>query len=90
MTIKDCGCKGCSLWLRLEGERLDKTYRAAGYSAHKPIKPVAAITKRVYVRNIERERMLYNAGRFAGGDRDKEAILAYAELEKEFARERKK
>jgi hypothetical protein len=30
--------------------------------------------------------MIYDAGRYSGGDRDRNAILAYATYQKEFAR----
>ena len=74
---KDCGCKGCSLWLRLEAERHDRTYKPTP----KPARPEA-----VYVRDRKRERMIFDAGRYSGGDRDREATLAFAIYQKEFAR----
>jgi hypothetical protein len=74
---KDCGCKGCSLWLRLEAERRDRSYVPA---------PKSARPEAVYIRDRKRERMIYDAGRYSGGDRDRDAILAYATYQKEFAR----
>jgi hypothetical protein len=74
---KECGCKGCSLWLRLEAERHDRTYKPTP----KPARPEA-----VYVRDRKRERMIFDAGRYSGGDRDREATLAFAIYQKEFAR----
>jgi hypothetical protein len=74
---KECGCKGCSLWLRLEAERHDRTYK----STPKPARPEA-----VYVRDRKRERMIFDAGRYSGGDRDRDATLAFAIYQKEFAR----
>lgn len=73
MKVKDgCTCKGCSLWLRLEGERFNK-----------PAKPQPAtkvitryVTKKVYISNPTRDKLMFNAGRYAAGDRDSVAVKA--------------
>jgi hypothetical protein len=65
---KDCGCAGCSLYLRLEAERLNKAYKP---------KPKPARPEAVYIRDRKREQLIYNAGRFDGGARDRLAIIAH-------------
>ena len=61
---KDCGCSGCSLWLRLEAERVKSTKPAP-----KPLAPIV-------LGSPDRDKVFFDAGRFAAGHRDKAAILA--------------
>lgn len=82
-----CDCPGCSLWLRLEAERLDRSY----------LKPKSAFAPNVEYRERVVEKVVYkptpddkrlhllffNAGRYAAGARDHSAVNADAELKKE-------
>lgn len=70
----DCGCAGCGYWLRLEAERHSRTY-------HKPEGIIVTRTVTRKVHNPERDKLMFNAGRYAAGARDKTAVAAHLKLE---------
>jgi hypothetical protein len=83
-----CKCPGCSLWLRLEAERSDLSYKNTGIKvdpiAVQQVKDlVKTVTKVVYVdtkSTQERDLIMFNAGRYAAGARDDAAIKASNQL----------
>jgi hypothetical protein len=80
MIKKDCTCTGCALWLRLEAERYDTSWKQKTF---KPNREVIRVEKKVYIyKNDRRDKLMFNAGRYAAGDRDKAATKAHEELEK--------
>lgn len=89
--IRDCGCKGCSLWLRLEAERADMTYLGRERPVE-PSKPAPLAKTRLPepkhvckpVVDEERDRLMFNAGRYQAGDRDESAARAWLSLQKLF------
>jgi hypothetical protein len=75
--IVDCGCTGCSFWLRLEAERADRSY----------IKP-AEVKKELNPRRRsagtlqdKRDAIMFQAGRYAMGARDKAATKGQSDME---------
>ena len=75
--IVDCGCPGCSFWLRLEAERADRSY----------IKP-AEVKKELNPRRRsagtlqdKRDAIMFQAGRYAMGARDKAATKGQSDME---------
>jgi hypothetical protein len=78
-----CKCPGCSLWLRLEAERLDTSYKNPVRTPEpaQEVKP-KTVTRIVYrERNDDdRDRLYFNAGRFAAGARDTSATRAAEQL----------
>jgi hypothetical protein len=84
--------KNTNAWLlALEAERLDISYRRnqpTNRSVRQILKdlekPVPAPNpqndQRTALERIKRDRLYYDAGRFAAGARDAEAVAAFAEL----------
>lgn len=86
-----CKCPGCSLWLRLEAERLDTSYKNPVRAIEPPqevkIKTVTRIVYRDRDRNHDdRDRLMFNAGRHAAGATDTSAMRAAEQLNKEIER----
>jgi hypothetical protein len=80
-----CKCPGCSLWLRLEAERSDMSYKTGGVITEATPTPRAK-TKIVYKdtpQSDARDLLMFNAGRYAAGARDASAIKASEELNRE-------
>ena len=74
-----CTCPGCDLWLKLEAERHDTSWR------RKPGQPEPLLADPVADKEAKkaierRESMLFNAGRYAAGARDKTAQKAFEQL----------
>jgi hypothetical protein len=89
--INDCGCRGCSLWLRLEAERLDTSYlrRERPVEPSKPVEvPKTRLPERKHVCkplvDENRDRLFFNAGRYQAGDRDESAARAWNTMQKMF------
>jgi hypothetical protein len=80
MAVKTtCTCPGCDLWLRLEAERHDTTWRKKPGDPEPVLAdPVADKAARKAVER--RESMFFNAGRYAQGARDKTAVKAFEQL----------
>jgi hypothetical protein len=70
-------------WLmNLEMERTDRSY----LNPRPPEARVVYITRKVYpTSRDDRDKLMFNAGRYAAGARDKTAIQAHKKLEKESA-----
>lgn len=84
---KSCTCSGCNLWLMLEAERLDRSYLNHP-SQHEPTEPPKIKVKKETAKQREqRDKLMFNAGRYSAGARDTAATRAndalMAELEKE-------
>lgn len=75
---------GCSLWLTLEAERNDRTYLNPP-TQFEPITPrvITKLVKPSRKEREERDKLLFNAGRYAAGARDLTATRANEQLEKE-------
>lgn len=83
---KGCNCPGCTLSLVLEAERLDRGYLEAKEPAYNPPEPPQYITKVVKpskAKQEARDKMMFNAGRYAEGARDLTASKAWQALEEE-------
>ena len=77
-VVANCKCKSCKILSSLDAERFDLSYKNYGQptSPAEPTEP----PKRRHV-DDDRDKLMFNAGRFAGGARDKAAIDAYALLQ---------
>lgn len=79
------------LWLAsLEMERTSNAWRTKPTRQADPRVITQVVTKKVYPTRREREardKMLFNAGRFAAGARDKAAVTAQLQLDKEMENE---
>lgn len=67
------GCTKCAILSDLEAERLDLSYKKVGQTDPEPVK-VKVPTRRQA--NDDRDKLMFNAGRYAAGARDKVAINA--------------
>ena len=89
MTVKvkkGCDCSGCTLSLVLEAERLDRSYLEPKEPAYNPPEPAQYITKVVKpskAKQEARDKLMFNAGRYAAGARDLTASKAHEALERE-------
>jgi hypothetical protein len=72
--MANCKCKNCKLMTALDAERFDLSYKTFGKPTPEPVDPVAPPKRRHD--NDDRDKLMFNAGRFAGGARDKAAIDA--------------
>ena len=71
--------------MRLEMERNDRSYLTPGRVVEPPI---VYVTRKVYVKQSpDRDKMMFDAGRYAAGARDKSACRAARKLDKELADE---
>jgi hypothetical protein len=78
-------------WQRLEVERHDLSYK-------RPAEPVFTTQPQIIVRTVKetpkdrekRDKLMFNAGRYAAGARDNTALTAHAALEAELAEGKKK
>jgi len=75
--IVDCGCPGCSFWLRLEAERADRSYikRAEVKKELNPRRRSAGTLQ------DKRDAIMFQAGRYAMGARDKAATKGQSDME---------
>ena len=83
---KGCDCAGCSLSLVLEAERLDRRYLEPKPASYNPPEPPRVITKVVKPNKAQqeaRDKLMFNAGRYAAGARDLTARNAHELLERE-------
>ncbi len=83
---KGCECKGCNVWLMLEAERLDRSYLNHPSRRHAPVEPPKVIIKTKKEspkQREERDKLMFNAGRYAAGARDITANRAHELLERE-------
>lgn len=76
-SIQDCGCKGCSFWLRLEAERADRTYIKPA-ETRKNLNPRR---RTAGTKQDKRDLIMFQAGRYAMGARDTVATKANAEMQ---------
>lgn len=76
-AIQDCGCPGCSFWLRLEAERADRSYIKPA-EVKKALNPRRRTNGTVQDR---RDRIMFQAGRYAMGARDIAATNGNADME---------
>ena len=85
-TIRSrCKCPGCSLWLRLEAERSDLSYKVQPLAVEEVKNLVKTVKKIIYrdtPQSEARDLMIFNAGRYASGAKDQAAAKAAAELNK--------
>lgn len=67
--------------VKLEMERTDRSY----LGKPKTVEPrVVYVTKKVYPKSrVERDALMFDAGRFAAGARDTAAVLAYKKVKRE-------
>jgi hypothetical protein len=91
VRVKDaCSCVGCTLSLVLEAERLDRSYLQPKEPAYNPPEPPKYITKVVKpskAKQEARDKLMFNAGRYAAGARDLTASKAHKTLEREIENE---
>jgi hypothetical protein len=83
---KGCDCAGCTLALVLEAERLDRRYLDPKPPTYNPPAPPRVITKVIKPNKAAQERrdkLMFNAGRYAAGARDLIAQTAHEALEQE-------
>ncbi len=76
-AITDCGCPGCSFWLRLEAERADRSYM-------KPAEVKRELNPRrrsAGTLQDKRDAIMFQAGRYAMGARDTAATKGNAEMQ---------
>lgn len=75
--MANCKCKQCKIMTALDAERFDLSYKTFGKPEAEPEveEPQVAPPKRRRV-NDDRDKLMFNAGRFAGGARDKAAMDA--------------
>lgn len=94
MTYKDCGCKGCTLMLRLQAELIDTTYLnrderprdefctcvidKARKTRARKVQPLSDHERE------ERDTLMFNAGRFQAGDTDETAARAWLTMQSMF------
>lgn len=76
-AIQDCGCPGCSFWLRLEAERADRSYIKPA-EVKRELNPRRRSAGTVQDR---RDRIMFQAGRYAMGARDIAATNGHADME---------
>lgn len=76
-AITDCGCPGCSFWLRLEAERADRSYlkRAEVKKELNPRRRAAGTLQ------DKRDAIMFQAGRYAMGARDNAATKGNARMQ---------
>lgn len=86
---KSCTCSGCNLWLILEAERLDLSYRKhpAAQASIEPPRMVTKAKQETARERDERDKLMFNAGRYAEGARDKSAVKADQLLAQEIEKE---
>jgi hypothetical protein len=91
VKVKDgCSCVGCTLTLVLEAERIDRQYLVKKEPAYNPPEPPRYITKVVKpskAKQEARDKLMFNAGRYAAGARDLTASKAHETLEREIENE---
>jgi hypothetical protein len=86
---KSCTCSGCNLWLTLEAERLDRSYLNHP-SQHEPTEPpryITKIKKETPKDREQRDKLMFNAGRYSAGARDIAATRADEVLQRELEKE---
>jgi hypothetical protein len=67
-------CTKCSVLSDLEAERLDLSYKTVRRTDPKPAEVVSPTRRQA---NDDRDKLMFNAGRYAGGARDKVATDAH-------------
>jgi hypothetical protein len=83
---RGCSCVGCTLALVLEAERLDKSYlepKPLTYSLPAPPRVITKVIKPNKAAQEQRDKLMFNAGRYAAGAKDKVAEAAHIALERE-------
>jgi hypothetical protein len=86
---KSCTCSGCNLWLTLEAERHDRSYldHPSQYEPTEP--PKVKVKKETPKEREQRDKLMFNAGRYAGGARDIAATRANELLQRQLEKEAK-
>lgn len=87
---KSCSCAGCTLALVLEAERLDQSYKTRQEAQEIIPPPPVVIREKVKPSKAERDKrdkLYFNAGRYAAGARDTTALQAHEQLQKELYRD---
>jgi hypothetical protein len=67
-------CVKCGILSDLEAERLDLSYKKVGRTDPEPAEVVIPTRRQA---NDDRDKLMFNAGRYAGGARDKVATDAH-------------
>lgn len=82
---KSCTCSGCNLWLTLEAERFDRSYlnHPSQYEPTQTVRTVTKIKKETPKEREQRDKLMFNAGRYSAGARDIAATRANEMLERE-------
>jgi hypothetical protein len=74
--MANCKCKTCQIYSKLDAERFDLSYKNFGKeTTPQPEDEPTQVPKRRRT-NDDRDKLMFNAGRYAGGARDKAAIDA--------------
>jgi hypothetical protein len=85
-----CSCVGCTLSLVLEAERLDRSYlqpKEPAYNLPEPPRYITKVVKPSKAKQEARDKLMFNAGRYAAGARDLTASKAHETLEREIENE---
>lgn len=88
---KSCTCKGCNLWLTLEAERFDRSYLDHPSQGERVDTPAVTAKNRKNIpkEREQRDKLMFNAGRYSAGARDIAATRANELLQRELDKEAK-
>jgi len=88
---KSCTCSGCNLWLTLEAERHDRSYlnHPSQYEPVEPPRVIVKTKKETPKEREQRDKLMFNAGRYSAGARDIAATRANELLQRELEKETK-